>query len=69
MLVAKIANNDAIKNSLWKKFCYLCKNILALIHEMTFSRIKHFKSTRNKKLLQHRFYKGFKERILIYSGH
>ena len=69
MFVAKMASYDAIENSLWKKFCYLCKNILALIHEMTFSRIKHFKSTRNKKPLQHIFYKGFKERILIYSGH
>jgi hypothetical protein len=40
-----------------------------LIHETTFSRIKHFKSTRNKKVLKYRFYNDFKERILIYSGH
>ena len=34
MFVARIPNDNTIENSLWEKFCYLCKNILALIHEI-----------------------------------
>ncbi len=69
MFIARVTTCNTVKNAFGKKFRYLCKNIFTLVHEILFSGIRYFKSTPSKKLLIYKFYKDFKEHILIYSGY